>query len=284
MSTRLQEVAEHGVHNNLHLAIEQANSLMDPDGRLGQVALPPGWNLHDLESTMPTRRRARGVYVSSVLAEFTRYVQDTPGAIEHAAVFVEQSPLKALAVLDLGHAAGIEPGHAQNTAIWAPRCTAEYQALIDLTSKPVAQRELADWMSDWNECIKPPKNGSGNPVTLAAAIAAVRAIKIEASKISETKVQSMGAERSDLERVQATGTQDALPHEIVFACVPYAGFQERCFTLRLAIRLDSPAPMLALRLVQPELHAQKMAEEAVRLLQDRLQGLRVYVGSYQRGG
>ena len=93
-------------------AIKQASEAILGITDAGAVALPEHFKLHDLETYMHVRRRARGVMVTHALSDFAIYTK--AHTEEGATVFIDADEMSATAVLNLGTAA--DPGHTDNRA------------------------------------------------------------------------------------------------------------------------------------------------------------------------
>src|SRR5574337_264139 len=245
--------------------------------RQDAIALPDNFKLHDIEHLKPTRRRARGLMRTRLLAPFAAYVK--ANAELGASVFLDPVQMKASAVLNLGTPAA--PGHADNQALFEPSQTAPYLALLTIAELARNQRAVAEFIEDWApqiqcfadaEEIKPP-----------AAVAAVRKLTIESARKSESTVEPLSASRSSFESIQAS-SKSTLPTWVYFTCKPYADLSERLFVLRLGVTTGDAAPMLTLRIQRPEEHVEQMADECAVKLRDAFgEGAPpIFVGSYAR--
>jgi uncharacterized protein YfdQ (DUF2303 family) len=87
----------------------------------------------------------------------------------------------------------------------------------------------------------------------------VRSITIEGLRKVEASEQQLSSSRSAFEHVLAS-SKDTLPTHIYFKCVPYQGFDERTFVMRLGIR-TSDKPAIVLRVINREQHDEEMADE-----------------------
>ena len=247
------------------------------DDGTATVALPSEFTVHDLEKTLPLRRRARGIMTTSSVAPFAEYVEQhkEPGA----AVFVDQDAMTAVAVLNLG--TPDQPGHADNIAKMVAKRLAAFTALLQHASgSGLAQAKAAEFLEDWPGYFKFFKD-SGE-ITAGQAIAAVRKLTIEAMRKLEATEQQLSATRSAFESVSATSTEP-LPTTIYFNCVPYHGLKERQFVLRLGVLTSSKDPAIVLRIVNKEQHEEEMAAELATLVDSSLSesGVPVMVGKYQ---
>lgn len=246
----------------------------------GIVHLPAHFTQHDLESAMPTRRRARGTMTTARLDDFAAYVAAHSEA--GAAAFVNPDKMQASAVLNLGTPGA--PGHADNLAIYQPPTTAAYDALRAMCSDPTntrkhSQTKLAEWMEDWADAIA-CQGTDGAELATPLAISAVRAITIEATRKGESVEGQLSTERSALEAVKASA-RTPLPAFIRLRCAPYLGLNERDFILRLSVYPDDKAVSLGLRLARAEWHREEMAAELVDKVRQALAAsLPVAMGSY----
>ena len=241
------------------------------------VALPSEFTVHDLEKTLPLRRRARGIMTTSSVAPFAEYVDQhkEPGA----AVFVDQDAMTAVAVLNLG--TPDQPGHADNIAKMVAKRLAAFTALLQHASgSGLAQAKAAEFMEDWPGYFKFFKDSTD--ITPGQAIAAVRKLTIEAMRKLESTEQQLSATRSAFESVSATSTEP-LPTTIYFNCVPCHGLSERQFVLRLGVQTGAKDPAIVLRIVNKEQHEEEMAAELAALVASSLSasGVPVMVGKYQ---
>lgn len=258
-------------------AISSAESaIREHKSTLGNVALPDDFCIHDLEGFMPNRRRARGVMTTEALDDFATYTK------EHrdlgATVFVDQNAMRATAVLNLGTPA--EPGHADNCARYAPPYLAAYGALLQLNGRPLSQQDAAEFLEDWPGYWTAFHDGEGM-TNHAAVVAAVRNITIEALRRAESSVGQLSAQQSTLDQVKASSGTNKLPTHIYFKCVPYLGFNERTFVLRLSIHTGEKAPSLKLRIVNREQHLEELGQELAEKVRQAIgDELPVHLGAY----
>lgn len=241
--------------------------------------LPKEYMEHDLERFQATRRRARGAMSTQSLQDFAAYV--TAHAEAGASVFVDQASMRATAVLNLGTPK--EPGHADNTAVFAPKKTAAYIALLAVirtdNGRSLTQTQLAEWMEDWAERIDCERDGDA--IATPKAIAAVRAITVEAARKVESVEQSLSAERTAFESIKADSKNQPLPSLIHFTCEPYLGFEGRTFALRVAVHPAEKSVTLSLRMAQAEKHDEEIAAELSAMVSTALTGTApVMLGTY----
>lgn len=259
----IQELAQAEAISAAHVSVSKAVQIGD-----GLTALPDNFKIHDLEPKLATRRRARGKMVTSSVPAFAEYVNTHAEA--GASIFVAQDAMTAVAVLNLGTPDA--PGHADNTAVLAPKQTAAYTAMLKIaTGAPLPQTTIAEFIEDWAdraECLTGESDNDEPRPKMAArhAAAAVRRVTIEAMQKLEATEGQLQASRSALESVKATSGDKPLPSFIEFTCEPYHGLKERTFTLRLGVQTGGQKPALVLRIAAKEKHDEEMADELATLV------------------
>lgn len=261
------------------LAVSAAISL-SADDTSGVLALPNHFTLHDIEARLPMRRRARGVMTTLLLPDFAVYAHAHQS--EGAAVFVDAERMSATAVLNLGTPEA--PGHADDLAVYKPPTTAAYDAMQAMLTTPMAQRRhsqrtLAEWMEDWAAELA-CTDADGKPLATPQAIAAVRAITVEAARKAESVEGPLSAERSSFESVKAS-SRNTLPAHVQLTCAPYTGMDARAFRLRVSVHPEDKGVTLTLRLAQAEWHREQMAAELAHKVRDAMaSALPVVLGTY----
>lgn len=247
-------------------------ALDDRDGTT--IALPSHYTLHDLERFAHARRRLRGKMTTTDLADFAAYVQTQSEA--GATVFVAQ--MAAVAVLNMGTTEC--PGHADNTATFAPQRTAAFSALLGAADgKGRSQQAAAEFLEDWLSMSAIEFRAGSEPIAAAKAIAAVRAITIESARKVESTEQSLGATRSAFESIQAS-SKSTLPETINFTCAPHLGLSVRRFTLRLGV-ITGDKLQVVLRIVNLEQHQEDMAAELAQKVRAAVGDVPVVLGEYK---
>lgn len=244
------------------------------EGNRGAVPLPNDFQLHDLEKYMPMRRRARGLMETSLVQDFASYVSGN--VVAGSTVFVSHKAMVANAVLNLG--TQDKPGHADDRAQLKPDMTAAYTALRQhANGNAMEQARVAEFLEDWSpmiECFHESER-----LKIDKAISAVRNITIEGLRKVEASEQQLSASKSAFESVTAS-SKDTLPTFIHFKCVPYHGFNERTFVMRLGIR-TSDKPAIVLRIINTEQHEEEMAQELAEKVKQAIgDACPVLIGDY----
>lgn len=240
----------------------------------GAITLPPEWKLHDVQHLLPAPARHKGKFTTPSLSSLGIYLAD-----RCAPIFVQADKGIATAVLNAGNHE--TPGHADDLAIWQPEKTAAYEAFCKATACALGQQMLAEFCEDWTANLSFYREG--DPIPPKQAIAAIRAITIEAAKKVESAVQQLSAARSTLESVAATSKEPLATH-IYFKCNPFAGFAERTYACRVAIHTGGPSPAMRLHIIQSEIHTEEIAQEFIDkiIAHPTLKNSQVLEGSYSR--
>jgi uncharacterized protein YfdQ (DUF2303 family) len=215
-----------------------------------------------IEHLMQGRSRFRGALKTSVLSEFVGYLKRHSGG----ACFIDADNMTATAYLNLGTPE--KPGHADWSASLNLKPTAAYQALIAVEGKGLTQKQMVEWIEDWSAHLGAVRGGA--PIAINHALAAIREISIEAKKNVTSTDRDFGASKSSLEEIEAR-SKAGLPTHLEFTCMPYPGFQQRQFVLRLSI-ITGEAPALKLRIVGKEQAEEDIAQEFKNLLLDQIGG------------
>ena len=241
------------------------------------LPLPQNFTLHDLEKLRPLRRRARGSMTTSNRAHFAGYIADhaEPGAT----VFVDPLRMQASAVLNLGNPNS--PGHADNLAVYAPRITAAYAALLAIANgQAKSQQDVAEFLEDWGAGYIDTFHGDAE-VPHRQAVAAIRKVTIESLNTADNSIEQLSTARSTFDRVKAVSDAGQIPTTLTFTCAPYVGCEARVFPLRLAILASAKAPAITLRIVKHEEHIEEMgAELAEDVTRAVLETVPVVIGGY----
>jgi uncharacterized protein YfdQ (DUF2303 family) len=211
---------------------------------------------------MPTRRRARGGMSTEDLPSFAAYTHQHAEA--GATVFVNTDSMTATAALNLGTPTA--PGHADNLVTLHSKATAAFVAMKNVSSGQARQATVAEWLEDWAPHIT--CFAGSDTVAHGLAVQAVRNLTIEAMRKLESTEEQLSSTTSAFESVKASSK--TLPTFIYVKCQPYHGFAERTFVLRLAVLTGESKPMLTLRVIRTEEHAQEMAAELAQRVRDAI--------------
>ncbi|MBA1243417.1 DUF2303 family protein [Pseudomonas japonica] len=226
------------------------------------VLIPEGTKIVDLERYADGRSRFRGTYSTDSLADFGGYVVDRGHALAQG--FVDQRGMSCKVFFNLGNET--DPGHADDTAVLKLQPTAGFKAVEEINGHAMSQRDLSDWIEDWNTNIR-AFDVDGNEMNSAKVIAAVRNITIKAISESDHAVGETKSSRSAMDQIEAS-SKETLPTNLVFSAVPYEGLMERIFAFRIAVLTSGSQPVLKLRWVGEEVQREEIAQEFKKFLQD----------------
>jgi len=217
--------------------------------------LPEGAKVIDLEKYQVGRTRFRGVLSTNSLVDFSAYV--TERAIEGARGFIDQDEMACTLIFNLG--TDVAPGHADDRAVLRLKPSAGYKAVQAVPGRAMSQKDLSDWIEDWNASLG-ATDDAGQAMSIVKAIAAVRTITIKASSESDHAVSETRTSRSAMDQIEAT-SKETLPASLVFSVVPYEGLSVRDITLRVSVITSGAQPMLKLRWVGEEVQREEIAQE-----------------------
>lgn len=228
------------------------------------IALPDNFRIHDLEQYLPNRRRFRGALTTASLADFVAYVKKQAETVSNGLVhfvegFIDADNLAAKVFFNLRDEEG-KADHADWTATLKLKATAPYKALQAVVGKHFTQRDLIEWLEDWQHNVFAITGDDGNSISIGLAIDAIRKLEIKTKKETTHTDETRRAARTALEEVEAKAGP-SLPDRIEFRCTPYLGLQERVFALRLMVLTSHEDPRLLLRIAGFEEHVEAIAQD-----------------------
>jgi uncharacterized protein YfdQ (DUF2303 family) len=242
--------------DTLELIIDNAAAATAlPSTLLPVTALPAGVKIHNLEAYQALRSRFRGALNTTSLRDFAEYTISRKGPA--AKGFIDQDNMSCQVFFNLGDDAA--PGHADDTAKLTLKPTAAYLALQKIVGRLLSQRDLAEWIEDWNTSLVAVKEG-GETMPISAAVASVRNITIEAKSTATTSEHNFGAARSAMDSIEAANAESRV-EALHFSLIPYDGLATRVFTLKLSIFTGNDKPALKLRWAGEEQQVEEIAQE-----------------------
>lgn len=257
---------------------ELGNSgLLTDDFDIPAIVLPGGNKVQSLEHLLDSPMRQRVQFFTERLPDFAAYVlrEQTPATV----VFIFPDGGGAQAVIDFGSEIG--PEWKEHKAELTMQTTTEYRAMLGITSHSVSQRELTDWLEDWQDLITPHTGDAEQRIS--AAIAAIRKVEIKAGKQATHEDGDFRASRTSLEQIEATSGAGTLPDRFAFRCRMFPHTAPRTFAVRLALLTGHEKPQFQLRVVALEQHTQAVAEEIELEILQRLRvngnDVRIFVGT-----
>lgn len=247
-----------------------------PETDYKKTALASGVTIHDLEQYQEHRNYFRGTFNTNSIEDFIKYVTDEDSSYGKNC-FINEKSMQAGTIFNLGTKEN--PGHADYKAILTLEKTNTYSALLRTNSNTMSQVETIEWLEDWIHVIKAQDN-EDKSIDIKKALAAIRRIEIDESKKSEHESQQFIGKRSLMESVSVKGTDESLPAFLTFKCMPYLGFEERTFKLRVTILTARGELSLKLSIVQFEKQQLDIAEEFKKIINDDLKDIDIYLGSF----
>lgn len=245
-------------------------------GRL--VAIHENFNVHDLEQFQVGRNRARGSFITPIFADFFSYI-DSPAVIQPAPIFVDHKNVKAVAVLNYS-SNGFDQGHCDHKAVLQLEPTVVWEKLNQLKDNKLNQKRFATLLEDWASVFNAISD-SGELISIAEAINAVRNMKIDSSVAKDSTVNNMQESRSIFEKVEASSTAGKLPAYFEIGDTAYVGLDEKIIRLRLVVNSADGEPTFALQIVKEELLRNEIIQEFKEKVIDLLPNNPVRIGTFQ---
>jgi len=229
------------------------------------IAIPVDYNIHKLEGLAPQRDRARGSYTTSLVEDFARFANEHKDTTR---TFVDAKAWGAAAILNWRAADGRQ-GHCDYMARLHVEPSPEWQALAHMHGQKFTQRGLIDFLEDWTHAIPGFSDFAGNSMTAAAAVAAIREVKVQTNKTSFNNAKDMQTERGMLESIEARDI-DKWPATMGWACTPALGLQPIVASVRLSVLTSHDTPTIAARIVAFDALREHVAMNFSMLLASKL--------------
>jgi uncharacterized protein YfdQ (DUF2303 family) len=244
---------------------------------------PGKTKVESIEHLQEHRARFRGTMTTNSMQDFVKYVVGRKGSPRGFISAERIDDLSCHVYFNLGdHAI---PGHGDDLAILKPKMLPAFSVMKNINGKRLSQQELIDWIEDWHHIVTASKVGDdGGYMSTAAAVSAIRTLKIDVKAQQTNTVGNYGASRSALEEVEAN-REGSLPGFLSIRTAPFDGFKDRTFTLRLSVLTGAEKPALSLRWQQQEHQCEEIAQEFKERLVAELGGLAdsLVVGTFALG-
>lgn len=231
--------------------------------------VPESFQLHSTERFNPQRDRFRGQHTTSSIESFSEYVKfRNPQEDVNLQTFIDTDDgLRAKTFFNLGDE--IDPGHGDDTAILSLERKAEFHKALQVNGRRLDQQQLIDFVDDWAEFLE-AHNESGQ-IDLDKAIRALRKVKITKGSELDSQVRDFGHQVSAMEKLEATGVDENLPHFFLLNTECFHGLNLRQVKLSLRISANNDsAPGFILRVVGEEALTEALAAEFKDLLTEKL--------------
>jgi len=233
--------------------------------------LPKDFAIHSLEPYQSTRNRYRGQFSTTSLTDFAEYTS----VWDADACYIDAENMTAISIINQG--TQDMPGHCDHRAALTLQQSAPYRALLKINSARLTQRELAEWLEEWRDCLQ-----YDAPEEIKPMIAAIRRLTVTA-KAEQTRLEgNFGSSRTALESIDAKGADAELPPFISFSCLPYEALSEHTFILRLSLITGETAPLLCLKIQQADTAVEQIAQDFKETLRDMIDTKKtdIYIGRF----
>lgn len=220
-----------------------------------------------LEPYMEHQSRFREEFKTHIIGAFVKYFslhgakkaagKTVEAKDEVSPIFVNPDRMCAMAIFDYGSVD--KPLHRSHLASLELRQTAGYSALLGINGVAHSQRDLAEWLEDWEENIT-LFDSDGKPLNFRQGVRSIRKIDITAKRAVSSEQGDFKVERGIMESVDLDASE-TFPAQILFSVTPYLGLGERQFTIRTSLRTDDKNPAILTKIAKLEATKEEMAEE-----------------------
>lgn len=239
------------------------------------VLVPRGMEVRSLETYLerPLRRRAK--LLTSRIEDFARYVNSAKQ--DGTIIFIDPECGSAEAVIDYGTHERPEWGDHKVT-LKIPR-TEEAKAVIGINERAVSQRELIEFLEDWRAIIA-PQSASGDNVSVTQAIGAIRSVKIDEIRETQSTQGDFESSVSVLDQVSAKGVSESLPSFLRATFSIREGLDPVQVELKVSILTErSDEPMFKLRAIALQSIMHDSARHIESAILDAVEGVETFIGS-----
>lgn len=221
------------------------------------VAVNDDYKVLDLEKYQEGRNRARGVLNTPSLEDFKSYVSDAQ--FGDAPVFVDHKNVSATAVLNYSEDLYAQ-GHCDHLANLKLEPTVVWSKLNSLKDRKLSQRDFAVFIEDWASVLE-ITDAEGTAISPAAALAAIRNMKIDTSVTVDSQVGNLSESRSRFDKVEARSKEEFTPAYFKIYDTAYLGLDERLIVLRLVINTNDEKPVFSIQIVKEELLCNEIIQD-----------------------
>lgn len=237
---------------NIAELVEHTNPVQNLDHD-GLFAIHENFHIKNTETFAPHRNRKRGTFKTPMLDDFKAYVAD-----KKAPIFVNPQDMTAIAIFNYGD--DEQQGHCDDTAQLKLEPTIIYKKLQAIKDKKFNQREFATFLEDYASVFT-AIDGSGEHIDFSIAITAVRNMKVDNERKTESTVNHLTETRSAFDKIEANATMGKLPAYLKVTDTAYVGLQEREISLRLVLNTQDDKAYFALQIVKEELLQNELVDE-----------------------
>lgn len=269
---RIEELAIATMANDLIIAYD--------DFAIPSIAVPAGVEIKSLEHLLETPKHQRATYTTERLEDFCGYISQEQLTENNTAVFVLPDGSGAEGIIDYGtHEAPLWGHHRARLTM---KHTPEFAALLAASARDLSQRDLIDFLEDWQHVVTP---FDGDTATaLSTAIQKIQRIDVTAKATQTNTVGDMKHSRTAFEEIEAKSADGAPPSAFAMTCQVYPCTRSRDVRARLSLKTGGDKPTFRLRIIGEDALRKDVAEEIDLEIRARLgKDVRTFVGSVKKG-
>lgn len=259
-------------------ALNHANSAIDKSKDV--LFIDKNTQIADLQKFSKTKRRMSGNFKTSsisALAEFAESTIKESPEIDTPSCFVGEDG-KASLFFNFG---SIEnPLHQDLTGSVSLKKTAVFKAIEELKDRQLTQRELAEFIEDFNTCaVALDKNG--DVILQSSAIASIRDMSIESQRNVGQTSEDYRDTASAFASVEAK-FKGATPAYLKFTIQPFSEMSEYEFIFRISVLTTNDRIALTLRCAKWDEILEEVNAEFQEKLTEKLAPLNVktFIGNW----
>lgn len=250
------------------------------DMKTPAVAVPAGVEVKSLEHLLEAPVHQRATYTTERLEDFCNYVSEEHLTESNSAVFVLPDGSGAEGIIDYG--THNDPLWGHHRAKLTMKYTPEFAALLAACARDLSQRDLIDFIEDWQHVLTPFDGETATSV--ATALQKIQRIDIKASATQTNTVGDMKHQRTAFEEIEAKSADGAPPSAFAMTCQVYPCTRSRDVRARLSLKTGGDKPTFRLRIIGEDALRKEVAEEIDFEIRGRLgKDVRTFVGSVKKG-
>lgn len=243
----------------------------------GAALVPEGYKIESLERFFDHPRRIRGTFHTGQIDQFAGYVAEH-GDEDETAVFVDETTLSAVAILDRGRR--LSPRWGEHMAVLRLKKSPEWAALEDAARGSFSQASFIDYIHEWADFLSfssSPLDEEWTPMKILQAVMALRKLKTTIARDAEHVEHDQARNKTVFERAAIDSNP---PNLLRFTGRPVTEMDERQVTVRL-VYLPQDPPVIKLRLVGYEVLKQAIGSEFRQLVSEQLPtGTPIHLGIF----
>lgn len=238
--------------------------------------IPENSKVVSLEHLLKEPSRFKSKFATHVLADFITYSNENQTRNTHTYIDADNS--KALTIFD--HGVTNDPGWRDHTASIELRKRPAYDALLYKENDRLAQLDLIDFASDWEENIQ-FYDANDEIIDFKTALNRIRRLTINKTASAEFAEGDFKSNKSAMESVEIKSGQDTLPAYFVFKTAPHENFSEISFKCQLRSSSNNESIQLMFRIIGLEVIKEEIANEFKEKISDEMQEAIIYLGTVQ---